>query len=334
MNDPSAGPPAFIRGGHWLITSASAKVDLAQRMGDALHAHNLRLFATDSSPLAAALHLCDDSFTSLPSDHPDAVTRLIEDCHSRGIRVILPTRDGELLFFAHHRDEFIAAGIWPLVSHADSIACCLDKLDSQSHFEKHGIPALPRIEPTTPSDYPCFVRARHGSASRSAVRIDNPDQLQARFGNGPWPNLLIQPLCEDPEYTIDALFDLDGSPVQWIARERIQVRAGESVISRTVSIPALDKLVTNVAGTLQLLGPITLQAFHSDTGGANLIEINPRIGGAAALGIEAGLATPERLVALTQGELENFWQPRPLQIGLTMLRYSQDLFLQPEQNAL
>jgi carbamoyl-phosphate synthase large subunit len=189
---------------------------------------------------------------------------------------------------------------------------------------------LPRLEPKGDGDYPCFVRLRHGSGGRSTARIDASDQLQARFCDAAREDLLIQSYCDDPEYTIDALFGPDGALVQWVVRERIRVRAGESVISRIVAIPAIDELVVTLAHSMQLFGPITLQAFYSETGGVHAIEVNPRIGGGAALGIEAGLATPERLVALTQGDVDAFQRLRPLQIGLTMLRYSKDLFIQTE----
>ncbi len=322
-----AFPPASAAGGHWLITSAAAKVDLTRRMRAALNAASLKLFATDCSPLAAAFHFADGHFLSLPANDPEYTAHLIAACRERDIRVILPTRDGELAFFATHQATLSAAGIWVLVSPLDTITNCLDKILFHQQCQRAGIPVLPRLENPGPADYPCFVRPRSGAGGRGAGCVTDAAELCARHGPPPWPDLLIQPLCRDPEYTIDAIFSPCGRPVQWVTRQRILTRAGESVITRTVSLPAIDALMPAIGSTFRLFGPVTLQAFCDGKSGPHLIEINPRFGGASALGIEAGLDTPARLVALVQGDKASFLRSRPVQTGLTMLRYSADVFV-------
>ena len=323
---PNTAPPSFASGGNWLVTSASAKVDLVRRMREALNSNGLRLFATDHSPLSAAFHFSDGHFLLPSVEDAGFLDQLIDNCHTRNIRVILPTRDADLRFFASHRERLAKADLWPLVSDPKTIATCLDKIQFHEHCCRHHVPVLPRIQEPSPSDYPCFARSRTGSAGHGARRISRADELTFFYGPPLWPDLLIQPCCTDPEYTIDALFDLDGQPVQWISRERIRVKAGESSVGRTVSIPELDALLPPLARNLHFMGPITIQAFYSEQNGPHFIEVNPRFGGGAALGIEAGLDTPRRLVALAQGDTASFLRPRPLHIGMTMLRYSQDIF--------
>lgn len=323
---PNSTPPAFAIGGNWLVTSAAAKVDLVRRMREALNSVGLRLFATDHSPLSAAFHFSDGHFLLPSIEEGGFLNQLIENCHARDIRVILPTRDADLRFFASNRDTLAKANLWPLVSDPATIAICLDKIRFHEHCSLHGLPVLPRILEPAPSDYPCFARSRIGSAGHGSQRIARANELPFFYGPPPWSDLLIQPCCSDPEYTLDALFDLDGQPVQWISRERIRVKAGESIVGRTVSIPALDALMPVLARSLRLVGPVTVQAFYSEKNGPRLIEVNPRFGGGAALGIEAGLDTPRRLASLAQGDTTSFLRPRSLQVGMTMLRYSQDIF--------
>ena len=325
MRNPT--PPSFAADGNWLITSASAKVDLVRRMREALNSKGLRLFATDRSNLSAAFHFSDGHFLLPPIEASDFLDQLIATCHAHHIRVILPTRDADLRFFAAHREPLEKANLWPLVSDAQTINICLDKIQFDDHCRIHHLPVLPRIHAPTPSDFPCFVRNRIGSAGQGAQRVPQANAMSILYGPPPWPALLIQPCCTDKEYTIDALFGLDGHAVQWISRERIRTKAGESTVSRTVSIPAIDALLPTLARSLHLIGPATIQVFYSEQQGPHLIEVNPRFGGAAALGIEAGMDTPRRLVSLAQGDTVSFLRPRPLEIGMTMLRYSQDIFI-------
>lgn len=321
-------PPPFAAGGNWLLAGAAAKVDLVVRLRAALEAAGLRLFAADSSPLSAALHFAHGSVVLPPTAHPDFLPRLLGFCARNDVRVLLPTRDADLLHFAARRDELLAANLWPLVSPLPSVEICLDKIRFHDFCLARGLPVLPRIANPSPADFPCFLRPRVGAAGSGAGPVPSAEALRALHGPPPWPDLLLQPICSAPEYTVDALFAPDGSPAQWIARERIRVKAGESTVGRTVAIPALDDLVRSVARALPLFGHVTLQAFHSPASGPFLVEINPRFGGGAALGIEAGLDSPARLVALAQGNLAEFLRPRPPRIGLAMLRYSRDIFLE------
>ena len=315
-----------LKSANWLMTSVGAKVDLVRRLRAALSPHGLRLFACDISPDSAALHFCDGGFLVPPSTDPAYLDFLVAACRERGIGVILPTRDEDLLGLARARVTLTAAGIEVLVSPLESLEICLDKIRFHEHCLAHGLPVLPRVTQPSPESFPLFARPRRGAGGSAAQVVSNPAMLYALYGEPPWPDLLLQSLCAAPEYSIDALFDEDGRALQWIARERLRVRAGESTVSRTVALPDLDRLMTALAQSLHLFGAVTVQTFWSPADGARLIEVNPRFGGASALGIEAGLDTPRRLVAWAQGELGEFVRPRPLRYGLKMLRYSQDLF--------
>ena len=94
----STAPPPVAAGGNWLMTSAAAKADLARRMRDALRPLRLRLLAADVSPLSAAFHYADASALLPPLGHPDHLPRLIDLCSRENVRVLLPTRDADLLF--------------------------------------------------------------------------------------------------------------------------------------------------------------------------------------------------------------------------------------------
>jgi carbamoyl-phosphate synthase large subunit len=313
--------------GNWLMTSAGAKVDLARRMRCALNAKGCRLYAADCSPLSAAFSFVDGHFLLPDLDDEGFVTQLIDACIKRAITVLLPTRDADLLFFARHRVLLEAAGIQPLVSPLESIEICRDKIRFHAHCLQYGLPVLPRLHMPCAGDFPCFVRPRVGAASAGAGHVQTLACMQAMYGEPPWENLLIQPCSNDQEFSIDSLFGPDGKVVQWIARQRIRVRAGESVVSRTVKLPAFEPVINALANAMRLFGPITLQAFFSPENGLNLIEVNPRFGGASALGSEAGLDVHERLVAFIQGDLETFYRPRPLRYDVTLLRFSQDIFI-------
>lgn len=314
---------------HGFITSAAAKVDLVVRMRDACHAQGAKIHVADCRPLSAALHFGDFSTILPPMQNPQFLSSVLGYCKEHGIAFLLPTSDADVRYFSLHVDALQSQHVFPIVSDVKTVARCQDKIAFYDCCIKHQLPVLPRIVAPREADFPCFVRSRFGAASQSCFVAEHSRMLEGIAGKGPWPDLLIQPLANAMEYTVDAFFDRSGKAVQWIARKRVRVKAGESVVGETVQLDGLDPLINQLAGVFCFVGPVTVQLFHSPELGFALIEVNARVGGGAALGIEAGLDTPARILQLAGGDLRGLWAPRSLKYGMKMLRYSSDLFLEP-----
>jgi FMN phosphatase YigB (HAD superfamily) len=140
---------------------------------------------------------------------------------------------------------------------------------------------------------------------------------------------IIQEVVRAPELTVDAFFDLEGCAITCVPRERVAVVAGESVISRTVADPDLAASAIRLAAAVGLVGHVTIQAFRTPDA-ILFIEINPRYGGAANLGFEAGARTPELAIRLARGEtLEP--QLDAFEPDLVMLRSGADRFIRARE---
>ena len=315
------------KGQNWLITSASAKVDLVRRMRAAVNASGSKLYVTDVDPLAASFHFAD-GFAVLPAlDTGDYYAALVGYCHENGVGVVLPTRDADVAFLAANKRSLASEGVLVIVSPQETVDICLDKIAFHEHCLCAAIPVLPRVGTLEASVFPCFVRSRVGAGGLGAQKVGNMAEFEALYSGVSCDDLLVQRDVDLPEFTVDILFAADGTAVQWVARERLRVKKGESCVGETVQISALDDVVVNLGQSMSFVGPVTLQCFYTPESGPYVIEVNPRIGGGAALGIEAGLDTPARLVQLVQGDAEAYAQPRPLHYGLKMFRYSADLFV-------
>src|SRR3990167_2046237 len=100
-----------------LITSASRKVSLVKSFQQALKEEGLGGFvvAADSSPDSASMKFSDISaiVPTLPNNGTDYefFHSTADICRQMGIGLVVPTRDGELPFFAEHKDFFAEWGI-------------------------------------------------------------------------------------------------------------------------------------------------------------------------------------------------------------------------------
>lgn len=308
-----------------LILSASTKVLLVRAFKKAVGPEGGMVLAADLDPLSAGVAAADRRIALPRTADPAFPAALGTACRDHAIDLVVPTRDQELAPLAALAPEFRTFGVTILVSSAASIALCQDKRTFSDFCRKAGIPVAPILTVAEAMDrLPVFVRPRVGAAGVGARRIDTREELGNAVSTD--PDLLIQPFISAPEYSIDVLCDLDGVPLQAVVRERVRVRGGESTVSRVDHVPELEALVLKLAGRLGLVGHSVMQAFMVPGQGPFMIEVNPRFGGASNLSIEAGLASPERIVGLLQNRSEAR-NPRKIAFGLTMLRHSDDILV-------
>ena len=296
-----------------LILSAAAKVQLVRAFRDA----GATVLAADVARDSAALFEADRALLLPRSDDPAFAGALADACAANAVRLVVPTRDGELPVLAGLKAPLAKAGVTVLAPDAEAVETCQDKRRFVDFCAAHGF-ATPRTyapgEP--PESFPVFVRPVRGAGGKGAREVDSPAALSG--------DLLVQALETDPEYTVDVLMDLAGRPLQAVVRRRLAVRDGEAVKSRIEDVPALSDQALGLCAALKLVGHNVVQAFYSPERGVRFIEVNPRFGGASNLSIRAGLASPERLLQMAGGEADAAAAPRPIAIGLTMLRYAED----------
>lgn len=305
-----------------LILSAAAKVLLVRAFVEAAHRRGGKVFAADLAPDNAALFEADNAVVLPRSDAPDFIEALARFCADHSIRLVVPTRDPELSVLAKARAVFSDGGVTVLVPRQDSLDICQDKRRFVAFCEAEGMETPHTYAPgETPARFPVFARPVRGAGGKGARLVQSAADLAES------EDLLVQAVETTPEYSIDALSDLAGRPLQGVARRRLVVRDGEAVKSRIETVPDLVEQALTLCAGLGLVGHNVVQAFYSPETGARFIEINPRFGGASNLSIQAGLASPERILQMLEGRTEDAAAPRAITQGLTMLRYAQDRFV-------
>jgi carbamoyl-phosphate synthase large subunit len=312
-----------------LVTSASRKVDLIQRHRAALRALGIdgRVFAADLDSACVAREFAD-GFWEMPTLTGLSAEDLIGFCKEHGIRLLVPTRDGELLWFAKHAKALAHAGIALPLGAAEDVRDCLDKLRFFERCRDAGIPAIPTgvdldaLARETGAER-FVVKERWGAGSQSIGL--GLDRERARAHAAQLRDPVFQPRVEGTEHSVDLYVNREGELVEAVPRLRARVHGGESVVSETVEAPALVEGAAALARAFGLRGHAVLQAFKSgDT--VQWIECNPRYGGASALAFEAGLDSPRHAL---QEALGRHVAPRvgTYQRGLRLLRYAADRFV-------
>lgn len=307
------------------ILSAARKVWLVRAFQQAVGlTGGGRVVALDCDSLAASFVVADEGVVSPRSDADHFVPWLLEFCRRESIGLIVPTRDEELPVLAAARERFATEGVRVLVSRALPIAICQDKRRFIDFCRENGFAAPALVDdPQDDLQFPAFRKPRTGKAGQGARRVNSAAELRAEPLDP--ERELLQEFVDDPEFTVDVCADFEGRVISVVPRERVRVVAGESVVTRTVSDPQLESETARLVTALGLTGHVTVQAFRGARR-IRFIEVNPRFGGAAALGFAAGCPTPEWLVRLARGESVVSRTGR-FTSGLWMFRHSSDEFV-------
>ncbi len=288
-----------------LLTSAGRRVSLLQAFQLSAHAREWKVLAADRDPLAPALYLADEGLRVPALHDPNYLPHLLSVVRERNVKLVVPTIDTELKLLADNACKFVELGCTPLVSTPALIEIARDKWWTVQQFSKQGIETpkswLPDEMPKKGLPKNLFVKPRNGSASQFTFATHSGEVARLiEFV----PCAIVQERLEGPEITIDALIDLQGTPVHYVPRTRIRTIGGESIQGVTIADEALRDWVIEcleVVAKLGGRGPVTLQAFLTEKGPV-LSEVNPRFGGGFPLTFAAGGEHPEWVLQMVEGK--------------------------------
>lgn len=275
--------------GHVLVASASKKVPLVQAVQKTLRRLDpaAKVIAGDLDEDSPARHVAE-GFWQMPPTDDTAFDELLRGCRERGIRTVIPTRDGELCFWAGNRERFAAAGIDVLVSPAESVTTCLDKLAFARFGRERALPFIPAAShPDELGEGPFVVKERFGAGARGVGL--NLDRAAAFRHGASLESPIYQPFIAGREISVDAWLDRSHQVKGLVLRSRDRVVEGESQVTTTFRDSRIEEAAAEVLQLLKLCGPVVMQVLIDAQGGLHVIECNARFGGASTASIAAGL---------------------------------------------
>jgi carbamoyl-phosphate synthase large subunit len=315
-----------------LFTCIGRRVELlrafrraAKRLGIRLEIH-----ATDSSWTAPAIHLVDKPHLLPPIAPETYVDSVLEVVRSEGIDFLVPLIDSELTLLAEAAERFEKEGCLPLISSAEAVHTCRDKLVTYAALCEAGIDT-PKTWAWTDAitrkthRFPYFLKPRTGSASMGNYTIRTLDELHTFGLRVPEP--IVQEFVKGSEHTLDVYAGMDGVPRCVVPRKRLEVRTGEvskGLIVKDEAIMDVGRQVARMLGACR--GVITVQCIVTAKKRIRVIEINPRFGGGVPLSIHAGADFPRWILMEVLGERPRI-KPESFKGDIAMLRFDDSVFV-------
>ncbi len=272
-----------------LMTSISQKVPMAQGLKSALKkiGGSLQLIGADADDNAIAKHFVDQ-FYLMPKINDLKINSLIEYCLQYNIKAIIPSRDGELPYFAEHQAKLKENGISAMVSPLDTIEICQDKVHFADELKRYGFPFIATSCDIEKIDAKSFVLKERYGAGAINVHLNVLKDIAIKTSKT-LEHPIFQPYIEGKEFSVDVYIDTLGKAKGAIARSRDKVMEGESQVTTTVSDSALESLCKEMSEKLKMSGHVVWQLIKDHQGLFHVIECNCRFGGASTLSLALGL---------------------------------------------
>jgi carbamoyl-phosphate synthase large subunit len=315
-----------------MLSAAGRRVALLRLLRQSIEEAGFtpRILSTDVMRKSAAFHLGDICRLVPRYREPKCLEFLLEMCRELEVKLVVPTIDPELPFYAAHRERFAAIGTTVLISSPEAVEICNDKQSTHDWLTQNDLPTVQQADAAAAIrkelnwTFPLFVKPRGGSASIGARIVNDLGELRIATAGG---DFIVQQIAPGQEYTVDLFIDRTGHCRCAVPRMRNQTRSGEVSKGMTVRCQPVEELAKKIAESLPgAWGVINTQIFYdAATGAINVIELNPRFGGGYPLSHQAG-AQMARWVAEEVAGLpstaHNEWTD-----GLVMLRYDEAVFV-------
>lgn len=237
----------------------------------------------------------------MPKTEDTNLEEILTWLSENGVRLVIPTRDGELKFLQEMLKNFVVVEsvfLGPLLPQLISVSTNFNFFQELRNVCSV-IPTSINLDEYVLGNGPFVVKERFGAGSLSLLL--NASNLDSSDHAATLTNPIFQPYIEGQEFSIDAFVRKNGEIHGLVIRERILVINGESQVTKTIFDEQIYKLTGAIAQQLGLRGHFVLQIIKNNDG-VHVIECNPRIGGASTLAFAAGLNTPMWSILEALGE--------------------------------
>ena len=274
-----------------LVTGVGGGV--GQSIIKALEDTTYRVVGVDSEELAAGLHAVPKAYKGCYATDTSYIDRLLEICRKEQCRLIFAGQDVELLPLSRHAQRFRSEGIVPVVSSAEVIRICDDKLATHEFLKTHGftVPETKPLSEVTSFQRPVVLKPQKGgNRSRATYVAYSSEELNIYRKLVDPDNCIVQEHVEGDEFTCGSI-TLENKCHGAIIMRRI-LRDGDTYKAFVDHPSPLEPLVRAIVEALKPFGPCNVQ-LRVKNGVPYVFEINARCSGTTASRALAGFNEPK-----------------------------------------
>jgi carbamoyl-phosphate synthase large subunit len=277
-----------------------------------------KLFASNSIAQTSGMFEADQAFVSPPIKSSAYIPFLLDLCRTHQIQLIIPLFDMDLSVLSKEKAKFESIGTRIIVSDAETIEKCFDKLAYANLSNGKSILApatFTNLQAATTAinngtlRFPLIVKPRWGTGSIATSVVESQESLENTFNHleaqlgesflqdpvptGQKNQMLIQEMAIGQEYGVDIVNDLKGEFFTAVVKRKLAMRAGETDMAEVVENELLTNVAKEISALTKHIGMLDADFIITNEGEVFLIDLNPRFGGGYPFSHLSGLNVPE-----------------------------------------
>jgi hypothetical protein len=203
------------------------------------------------------------------------------------INCIYPAFDSVIVFLKENEEIL---GVKIIASPLDTCNICFSKKKTYDYFRN--IILVPKIIDISKSDfeYPLFLKPECGYGARDAFKISNKIDLD--YYNRTVKDNIICEYLPGEEFTVDCFTSIKNGLIYCEARRRVKTVNGLSIMTQHIDLPEVKEIGLIINSKLRFVGAWFFQLKYNNKNQLCLLEIAPRIPGAASLHRNQGINFP------------------------------------------
>jgi len=282
-----------------------------------------------NSKYTIALKRADDYMISPIIYSDEYIPSILDFCKSHQVDVVMSLFDVDLYVLAKHEKEFADNGILLVLAPEDFVRICNDKWATAQFIKELGlntpktylgIDSLKEAMNKGEVSYPVLMKPRWGMASMGIYKVENDEELHfftekcrkdifnsyLKYESSLTEDnpIIYQEIMNGEEYGLDVLNDLSGNYVKTFAKQKVEMRSGETDLGRTADPAPFEETAKLISEKSGHKGILSVDCFKTDRG-IFVIEMNCRISGHYPLAHLAGFNFPKVLADWMKGEETN-----------------------------
>lgn len=284
-----------------------------------------RIVATDMTSINA-LYQWVDAFYSMPAIKDDSYTKkLLEVCEKESIEYIFPITSRDVDFFAQEKIATLFHSYRFISIDEEMNTTLSNKKSCYGYLKEIGF-NTPQVFGEDNLIFPAVLKPQRGSGSKNTYILEN--QIDYNYWKQKFPDSFLSQFIEGAEYTVDALFDLEGKALGYNVRERVKVVSGGATVTKNNPFIDVRKEIALFESLKRIKGPFNFQFKLSPRNEIIVFDVNTRLAsGGLPLTVASGLDIPNLVIDLLKNEIVSKWQLPKEKSRLTMVRYYQEFFL-------
>ena len=214
------------------------------------------------------------SYHTLPSIHePGWLKAIVDLCQKLAIDYVFPAYDDVIVALVRQRAEIPAT-----VLTGTTEVCELTRSKSKTYDRLKSVVRVPRLYKTAEAqDFPLFVKPDRGQGSQGAQLVR--DQAELAEATQSIKDPIVCEFLPGEEYTVDCFSDREHGLMFFGARERLRMRNGIAVHTRSVTLNEAEVFAERIHKSLCMRGAWFFQLKRAASGELVLLEVAPRIAG-------------------------------------------------------